>query len=183
MQQNLLVLTPRDAQAKLPDVNDILAALQDIKLVGQGFAWHDEWHYLPGERFLELITFLGCSPAINIEPSGDDSEFCHVAIVRDEKPRVFYADNARTPRCLLCKQELTDWRDWCDSPKGEHVCPHCGGSVQLDALNWRRTVAIAQGAIIIHGVHDSEAVPAEPLLLALEKATGTRWTYGYQQYR
>ncbi|MGD8514698.1 MAG: hypothetical protein PVF52_03720 [Granulosicoccaceae bacterium] len=183
MQDNCLVITPCDPQASLPAVDDMLALLRDIGLAADGFDWHGAQHYLPGERFLDLITFLGCSPSINIEPSGDGSEFCHIAIARYDTPQVFAADNARTPRCLHCKQELPNWRDWQYSPLVEYACPHCGEPLRLDRLNWRRTVAIARGALYIYGVHDSEAVPSELLLLALEKHTGKRWAYCYQQHK
>lgn len=182
MQDNRLVLTPCDTGASLPAQGELLRLLRELGLAGEQFEWQGEQHCLPGERFLDLISFLGCSPLINIEPTTDGSEFCHIVVARFDSPRFLAGKNTRQPRCPACKQGMPVWRDWVDTPLTAHRCPLCGAELQLAGLNWRRSAAVACAAISIYGVHDSEAVPTELLLTALERHTGQRWTYFYQQY-
>lgn len=181
MQDNRLVLYPRDAGYVLPADCDLPAVLRQLGLAGETLHWQGELHYRAGERFLDLVSFLGCSPAINIEPTEGDGEFCHIAVASYDAPQLLAGSNTRVPRCPACKGELTGWHAWKPAPIQEHACPHCDATLRLVDLNWRRTAAVACVAVYIYGVHDSEAVPSDLLMTALSESTGQRWAYYYQQ--
>ena len=68
------------------NVADIVTALQKTGFLGP--KWHSPEavsgeRYLIGESFLSQVTFLGCAPAIELEPIADQpgsTEFCHIEI-------------------------------------------------------------------------------------------------------
>lgn len=185
MNDHRLVLYPGNIDVTL-NRQSLIQALRGIGLAGEEHAWQGELHYLPGERFLEMITFLGCSPHIHLAPPEDDSlgsEYCHIGLSGfGDQPRFFGGDNVRTPPCPYCKQPLQDWREALADTDNFH-CGQCGEKLSLAELNWRRSAAYASCALQIWGVHDGEAVPAEALLTMLQQLSGSKWGYFYRQSR
>lgn len=185
MQHHCLVLYPLDpaTQVDAPLLQEALAA---TGLTGEAHDWQGEQHFLPGEAFLERVTFLGCSPFIHLLPPGDDAlgnEYCHIAIPdRGNGLRFLGGDNVRTPACPHCKQPLQDWREGLADSEA-FSCVHCAGPAPLPALNWRRSAAFARCSVHIYGIHDGEALPSERLMADLAAATGDEWGYFYSQSR
>ena len=183
MSDHRLVLYPTDIEVAV-DKDSLLQVLHDTGLVGDDHDWQGEKHFLPGERFLEQVIFLGCSPYINLAPPQDDaqgSEYCHIGLPGNCDTAEFIGgDNVRTPRCPFCKQPLENWRDGVASKDNFH-CQQCGEKLSLAELNWRRSAAYARCSVHIWGVHDGEAVPSELLMTALSKLTGCKWAYFYRQ--
>ena len=140
-------------------------------------------HYAAGPDFLRLITFLGCSPVVNLGGTEHGPE-CRVRLPTPlAAPRFLNGANTKPPRCPACRGELgTDaalGRVWERDSGTTVVCPHCGARTAVHLLDWRRTGAFVKTSIEITGIHESEAVPGEALLAALESASGVDWDYCY----
>ena len=188
---NRLVLYPTSPQCTVSG-DDLQQALRNIEFIQDGFNFESASHFLVGERFLEHLSFLGCSPHINIEPPVHgqeyDTEFCHVSLQLEEKPVFLAGSNLRAPACPACKKRSTavpaiavDGK-YIDS-KHEWQCPHCGQLQPFAELNWRRTAAVSQCAIHLWGIHESEAVPNESLMRCLREISGCEWDYFYRVTR
>lgn len=95
----------------IPDQPALIARLSDLGFVGAGYG-ETPGVYLAGPRFLQLITFLGCSPHLQLEPPADGSEdFCHIRLRGPFRTaRLLSAGNTRPPRCPGCGKGLTNWR-------------------------------------------------------------------------
>ena len=63
------------------------------------------------------------------------------------------------------------------------ICCRCGTEQGLSRLDWRRAACVGRSALIIDGIHESEAVPSEALLRALAEWSGVEWDYCYLRAR
>jgi len=183
MQDHRLVLYPLDSSLK-PDLQGLQQALLETGLIGERHDWQGQQHFLPGEHFLERVTFLGCSPFINLAPPENDaqgSEYCHIQLANVKEQAEFLGGgNVRVPRCPHCKQALDNWQAGLAEPES-FSCGYCGENVPLSSVNWRRSAAFACCSVHIWGIHDGEAVPSERLMTVLKEATGSDWGYFYWQ--
>jgi hypothetical protein len=140
-------------------------------------------HYAAGPEFLRLITFLGCSPAVNLG-GGKPGPECRVRVPAPfPVPRFLFGPNTKPPRCPACRGTLEEGvalgLAWERDDGSFAVCQRCGVQTPIPFLDWRRTAAFVKASIEITGIHESEAVPAEALLAALESASGVSWDYCY----
>lgn len=185
---NRLILYPRaiGARSSLPA---LLEVLQNVGLIADELAPESvnamKGHHLVGERFFEHVSFLGCSPHLKLEPSENGDEFCHVSVSCDDKVNFFYGDNVRAPQCPQCKAVENDWSAlvprWKKAPEVfTYQCAECGATKPLHMLNWRRSAGFAAVSVQIWGIHQSEAVPNDGLLNALEALTYCPWEYFYR---
>jgi hypothetical protein len=176
-----LLLHPADA-AWYPDCIDGLhSQLHSIGFIGKVLPENFDQGFLIGDKFLTLVTFMGCAPTINLQPdiNNPDHEFCAVRLrLEAEAPHLLVAVNYSEPRCPYCrsviKVELEN-----TLAENQMICEQCGESTQLHALNWRRTAGYARCFIEIAGVYPQEALPTEALLNALQKYSGCEWRYFY----
>ncbi|MEA3291571.1 MAG: hypothetical protein U9Q71_04610, partial [Pseudomonadota bacterium] len=91
------------------------------------------------------------------------------------RPALFFGTNRKAPRCGACRKIATE------SPPaaGAVVCGNCGAEQALADLDWRRSACVARSVLIVRGIYESEAMPAEVLLQKLEELTGAAWDYCY----
>jgi len=186
---NILYLTPRDFDVIPENPAALISALKDIELIGETFEYEGKEHYQPGEEFISLITFLGCSPVISLgEPGKTGEEFSHIAFEGPlEQPRFIAGNNIKIPRCPHCGHRFDPWRpvieDWEQSPATqEWPCPECGNMISAPQLRWRKCAGFGRFFIKIWGIFESEAVPNPNLLSLLEKHTGTPWVHFYVRH-
>lgn len=183
-----LVIYP-DNQDYLPHNRDeIEQALSEIQFTGETLVSHDDkLRFLVGEQFLNFVTFLGCSPAIEIEPPADGNEdFCHVQVSPVFPQLEFYADAAgKGPRCPNCRHEETNWQtlvtNWQVDKTLQYQCPECQQQTSVLDLNWRKAAYAAHVFIEVYSVFPNEAVLADKVLSTLEQATGVEWKYFYSR--
>jgi hypothetical protein len=188
---NRLVLYPREANTVVSE--SVLAeALGGIGFIDEPFMIEGDKRYFAGERFIDHISFLGCSPHINLAPpeSGqtDDTEFCHVSFLLADAPLFLAGDNLAAPSCPSCRKRqqsgelaLSPWQTVSEGLFWQ--CEHCGQEHPYAALNWRHTAAVARTSIHVWGVHESEAVPNESLLNCLRALGVGDWDYFYRVTR
>ena len=177
-----LILAPSDPLAPAPARESLLAALRAIGLAGAELDPARQT-FRAGERFLELISFLGCSPHVDFEPPAPDSEaFCHIALMGPfEEPVLLHGVNTAPPRCPGCGARLTDWRERVAAAHDALRCERCHRSLTAAELNWRRSGGFARMAVEVRNVFPSEAVPVPELMQCLRRETGREWTYLYVQ--
>ena len=190
-----LVLAPVDPEALPADTDSLITSLGRLGLTGLPFPVAGRTHYLPGERFLELISFLGCSPVVALAPPADPSAdpaahaeaFCHIGLwYAGEKPLFVGGRNTVSPRCPNCRQREESWQAlveaWTASPTAYRWrCPACSRHFQPFELDWRQSAGFGRFFVEVWGIHPAEAVPGEALLNTLMRATGTPWGYFYWQ--
>ena len=138
-----------------------------------------------GHRFLELITFLGCSPHIEISPSKDEKTgFCYVqiAVLKTGPEYIAGGLTNRQPRCSHCRDSVPQWRTaWKRGGKNPNsvsvTCPSCGTSQALTTLHWPKDTGFAQFYLLVENIFPGEAVPVPELMALLGKFSGCDWRY------
>jgi len=183
MQANLLILHPLEPERAF-ESDSLIESLRNIGFISEAMDFHGQCHYRPGEDFLQLVTFLGCSPVVSLgEPGITGDDFCHIAIPSPRRtPIVVAGKNAKPPRCPHCRQPDRDWHRQFETGQAvekQWVCPNCGHTAPAHQLKWRQSAGIARTFIVIWGIFEGEAVPSDQLLSTLEKVSGGPWTYFY----
>jgi hypothetical protein len=91
-----LLLHPADPGTAAVPEDRLAQELQAIGLIAGRKSLENAVFYPVGEHFLQLVTFLGCSPAIELDPPDDPQElesasatgrFCHIFIDTGERLR------------------------------------------------------------------------------------------------
>jgi hypothetical protein len=180
-----LVLHVRDPAYVPASMADLEQVLLQVGLIGK--AWGDgaQHRYLIGGHFLQLVTFLGCAPAIELEPPANgDAEFCHVGISEISPVSRFMADSQGVlSRCPHCRKRYEDWQSaiqyWHTDSAYQTQCPACRKSLSPMELDWCQSAGFGHFFISIFNIYPREAIPTEALLLALRKATNQTWDYFY----
>jgi len=178
-----LALHPVDIRWRPAEPEELVAALRDIRLIGKPWGEPTAGRYLIGEHFLQQVTFMGCAPAIALEPPTDGGAFCHVQLQVFETPRLCVDAVHFNPRCPACGRRSPDWKNalptWAQDPQTPVSCPLCGEAAAAHKLDFRRTAALASTFVEIHDIHPREALPTESLFAALERLGGGQWNHAY----
>jgi predicted RNA-binding Zn-ribbon protein involved in translation (DUF1610 family) len=178
MQAERLVLFPKDARSPVPDAAVLLAELGQAGLIGNE-SKQRTGTYLPGPRFMALLTFLGCSPTV--APGDDAMEDPNQYFVELPPPTpdisLIRDDRAPPGKCPACGNAVS--LPETISAETNMVCDHCGFAAPPYAWHWHHRVGFGRVWINVWGVHEGEAVPGEELLQRLEKLTGFVWNYAY----
>jgi hypothetical protein len=180
-----LILHVRDPDYVPSSVRQIERVLQEVGLIGEPWGEASQQRYLIGECFLQLITFLGCAPAIELEPpTNGNTEFCHVGISDFYISPRFLADTQNVlPRCPHCRKRFEGWQDaiqqWQDDPTYQAQCPACQMNLSPTELDWRQSAGFGRLFISIFNIYPREAIPTEALLHTLDQLTDQTWDYFY----
>ncbi len=183
-----LVLHPEDANYAPESSGMIQEVLHDAGFIGEACSVADSEHaqqaFLAGEQFLQLLTFMGCSPNINLVPQYEgDRDFCHIVLSPVfAQPRFRSHDRDVFARCPECGRRDTGWQAhierWqADTSLNEYVCPHCDKSLSLYDLRWRQMAGFGRFFIDVFSIFPQEGIPTNNLLSLLEKASARPWTY------
>lgn len=189
MAAHKLLLHPSDHLCPTVSVELLSDRLQAIGLIGQPVKLGDSRFYPTGENFLQLITFLGCSPAIELDPPPDpalidaasaEGRFCHVFLTCTDELQ-FRAD-ARTqpPRCPHCRVPEQMWQEKIKAWQKDRAnirwrCPDCDFTGLLTDLAFRKTAGFGKSFVEIRGIYPSEAIPGEALMGTLRALTDSDW--------
>ena len=181
-----LVLTPQDPYRLPPDPEALVADLQQIGLISQPL--EPGPGYLLGDNFMQLVTFMGCSPYIRLEPDESGEPFCHLLLDGPHaRPRLLTGKNTQPPRCASCRKRLNDWQrsfaSWQAQGDGwQAACPHCGHRQDPATYDFRQTAGCGRLLLFLENIFPQEAIPSPRLLKTLESRTENRpWIYFYQQ--
>jgi len=186
-----LILHAADPHWVPADAGELCRVLREIGLIGMEFSCAGRTHFRAGENLLHLLSFLGCSPAVALEPPAgqetlDDAAaaaFCHVYL-GEPQSQVQFVSGATVPRCPRCRCRVEHWQDlipqWQqDAMNCRWRCPGCGHDVRPHQLDWRQGAGFGRLFIEIWGIHSHEAVPSEQLLAALRRVSGGEWCFFY----
>ena len=185
MAENILILAPASFDTTPPDHDALRNALHQRRFIAQTLSMNGETHYLPGEEFMMLITFLGCSPMIMTGAEENNGEqFCHIAIEGPwDRPEFIAGDNVKSPRCPHCGHRYDDWqaliRLWHADPDAKTACAGCGEAISASQLRWRKCAGFGRFFIKVWGIFESEAVPSPNLLTLLREFSGLEWQHFY----
>jgi hypothetical protein len=171
-----LIFHPSQPETVIPH-QLLLEGLGELGFVSRPLEERAGESYAVGERFLELLTFLGCSPVINLS-AADGDKYCYLELLQYDAPRLIYGGQPFQPRCKACKQNLPDWQSQLQQQAIE--CLSCGKRMTLAEVNWRQSAGFASQFIIVHNIYLHEAVPGEKLMTTLQHlSSGTSWDYFY----
>lgn len=185
-----LLLCPVDPDCPAIDTGTLADRLQEIGLAGDAVSLGTDTGYRTGARFLQLMTFLGCSPAIELELPEDASaraaacaagQVCHIRLSQSDGRLRFRADaRMAAPRCPQCRQPVENWEARIDAWRSNPAdsgwrCGHCGHRGRLFDLNFRKSAGFGHTFIEIWGIHPNETVPVAALFDALEELSGCQW--------
>jgi len=181
MPSGSLILHPADPTA--PVLPDLESKLIELGLIGAKIPGLPE-AFFAGESFLQLVTFMGCSPAIRLEPDGPgDKEFCHLRLQRfPEETHFLYGSNTRPPHCPHCRHRIGEWPSCdtqiADQPETRRACPHCGRPSPPLEWNWRQQAGFGRIFLRVTPIFPGEAIPIDSLLRNLGEP-GPPWRYFY----
>ena len=180
-----LVLHPKMADYAPRSWDEIILALTTSKFLGNAYLVDAQQRYYIGDKFLQMLTFMGCSPHIEIEPREPGSiDFCHI-VFSEISENVLFRHHERDvfARCPECGRRDSNWLEyisvWTEKPDADYVCPSCASMISPYAIRWKNSAGFARLFIDILSVYPHEAVPTEQLLSLLKKATGQDWVYFY----
>ncbi len=180
MNNGSLVLYPKDPKVNPVAVPQLVHLLALIGLLGDPLE-EATAVFSVGERFLQLISFLGCSPYLQLDPPADgDDDFCHLAILGPyAAARLSYGEDTRPPRCPSCGAAMKAWREEVNS--GSVSCRECGTTHPLERIEWRKHAGYGRLFVEIRNIFPGEAVPVEELLTHLHDLGCGEWGYFYRR--
>ncbi|MCG6887581.1 MAG: phage terminase large subunit family protein [Proteobacteria bacterium] len=181
-----LILHPADPDYAPASVSDLAQMLHEIGLIGTAWGEPAAQRFLIGEHFLQLVSFMGCAPAIELAPGNMEQPFCHAGISPITSTPTYLADSRDVvPRCPHCRQRIETWPDWIEAWQGDRNfrtgCPACHVNLSPLELDWRHAAGFARVFISIFNIYPREALPTEALLIKLQQATAQTWNYFYQR--
>jgi hypothetical protein len=174
--QSRLVLFAGSGNLLCAKLEPLVQAMSQIGLIGSSVGQSGSAYY-PGDRFIDHVSFLGCSPNIALSPA-EGEHYCFVRFYPVQQDPVLHSgSNTRPPRCRQCERLVDNWLQ-CAAPD---FCEQCTLEQRQDNLNWRRQGAFSRWIIDIMNIYPHEAVPSSLLLASLQQASGVEWRYAYLQ--
>lgn len=175
--QCALFLCPEQHDFTVKDVSLFITQLQNTGLIDEAITERKDSYYA-GERFLDYIAYMGCSPAIQFEASDTRNDFCHIKIHQYDSARLIVSEiQTRAPHCPHCSKPV---KNWLDTKTTETIhCNLCDATSHISEFNWRKMAGYAQLFIKITDIFPKEAMPQQVLLDKLSAVFDTEWLYFY----
>ena len=182
---NKLAIYPLEFDYKLKNPDKFLASLVRTGFVSDSATSGDnKKRFLPGEKFMRHLTFLGCSPSVG--PGTADKSFNNYFIellTSNKNPGLIASPRLRPPECPGCGNRDIDGRAHqqirINQASPAWHCLECGQNYAVTEINWRYKLAVATDYIVVHGVFEGEAIPSDKFLDQLAGESGISWTYCY----
>jgi len=182
---NFLYLYSTDLTYFPENISQFIQQCQQYEFIGQAANNLGQNYYHIGDKFLNMVTFMGCSPYLKIYPENEnDTDYCS-AYISDDTSVTFINSNSNTgPRCPNCRKlvrsESELWKDWhSGNEKKSILCEHCNTSISFQDLDWRKNAGLVNFTIRISNIFPKEAIPSEQLLSQLKLFTNVEWKYFY----
>ncbi|CAA6806013.1 MAG: Unknown protein [uncultured Thiotrichaceae bacterium] len=175
--EHLLILHPANPETACTQ-KELITLLKEIQFID---AEEILSRFQIGDKFLQQVTFLGCSPNIELSPNGDQA-YVYVEIPQTTSEISFHSGkNLKFPRCPHCKETLKNIA--ADIAEANVInslsCLACKETFNPLGFNWRKSAFFGKCQVIIGNIYDAEAVPNENLLSYLAKLTNDTWKYSY----
>ena len=181
-----LLFSPRDSDWRASSACTLGETLLELGFTGDPVV-SDANRYLAGDSFLQSISFMGCSPAIELAPvyvaetgQPDWAKFTFIATVdRLDAISCYFDPQHARPRCYACQKINRQWLTTPFSLKESLICQHCEQAQTIAQVDWKDTGACARAFISVVNIFPREAVPVDAFLQQLAQATGQVWNYSY----
>lgn len=190
---NKLVLIPTDIDYRPESWDKIQGQLLQAQFIGKAIPQHmltfpKAQGFFVGERFLQLVTLMGCSPSLAFQPPDSGSlDFCHVEFsdLNQSGSAMFRCHSQGSmARCPQCGRRVADADAVLQSylsgeDSAQYVCTGCAHSGSPVDLAWRHRAGVARVFIDVYSIYPQEGIPTDQLLLLLEQTSTSAWTYFY----
>lgn len=138
----------------------------------------------PGENFMRLLSFVGCSPSIAADENpGSYNNYSIEVITSNNYLTLLAGYQTRSPVCPVCAgrtgEVLSAGEISIENNQVTWSCPQCKAIVPVEQIKWRNKLAVAKDYLQINGVFEGEVVPGDKFLKDLENETGIGWSYCY----
>lgn len=167
-----LVIQPTEPNWTPENPETLIRFLQAIELASIALNEND---FLVGEKFLDQISFMGCSPNIKLNDENKDGKFTFIRIKTTDTITALTSKYSFSPHCPHCKKPDKNWRELLQD--NQLVCSHCQTNSEAWKYNWRKSAGFGRCFIEITDIYPKEAIPQTSLLDALEKHFGVSWGY------
>lgn len=179
-----LLLCPSERTWVPPSRTEFIAMLQREGVVGVSAAGAVADRYFIGDAFLQLFSFMGCSPNIEFEPSDPAQpnwqEFVFIQICQEQQQPIWLVERGLAkPACPHCQRRSRDWLPQLNEEDQSLQCPHCQHTAGACEWRWYDAGACARQFISIVNVYPKESIPTDTLLSLLQERTGVPWHYFY----
>jgi hypothetical protein len=173
-----LLIHPSRPECRI-DIKKLLLLLDSIGFISRDSVQKDGL-FPVGNHFLQLVTFMGCSPHVRLEPEHPgDEDYVYIHLIESPSALLLASDNSRTPGCPRCrKPAFPDWSVF-EQENPLLVCQHCGTRLLPGELRWRTDAGLARLFIEINSIYPGEAQPVAGMMQQLREATGCEWRYFY----
>lgn len=167
------------ANLESKDITQLVTELQAIGFISRPINNSGtSTDFFTGDSFLDHIAYMGCSPAIQFEPSATNSNFCHIKIhLYNEAQLIASKKQSRAPHCPNCMLPAKNWID--NKTPTQIFCDQCNTTSNIEKFNWRKMAGYAQIFIEITDIFPKEAIPQSLLLDKLSDIFDTNWLYFY----
>lgn len=181
-----LVLYCADLDFYPADINHFINQCQQLGLLAGPAGSQQSDHFLLGERFMQYVSFVGCSPYLKLAPESDHDDNYSQAVIPLLKPDIsfFSTKPLPLPRCLHCKKPLSRISEaldrWEEDKKSVTVeCSSCQKTSELYELDWRRNAAFSRFYLAFSHIYPKEAIPGDGLIDWLRQYSRREWQYCY----
>ena len=172
-----LYLHPEQADFCIDDLAQFITRLQEYEFIA-GPITNQESSFYSGNKFLDYIAYMGCSPAIQFEASDGNQHFCFIRIHHYDNARLIVSQKqARAPHCPHCNKPVKEWQK--NKTKETLYCGQCDTTSNIAEFNWRKTAGYGRMFIEITDIFPKEAIPQQILLDKLTAICKTDWSYFY----
>lgn len=172
-----LYLCPQQHDFTVRDISTFVTQLQHNGLISEAIADRKN-SFFTGQRFLDYVAYMGCSPAIRFEASDTSKNFCHIKIHHYDTAKLIVSQKqSRAPHCPNCNRPV---KDWLRNKTEETIrCNLCNTTANIGDFNWRKVAGYARIFIEITDIFPKEAIPQQILLDKLTGICKTEWLYFY----
>jgi len=181
-----LVLHPQDANFSLTSWAGLITRMREVEILDKPLTKKQQNRFLVGERFLQYMTFMGCSPSVELTPPADGSlDFSHFHFSEIYPESQFRCASQNVfARCPHCRKRINSWTQavstWSKDPSAVNFnCDKCAEQVSLYQLGWRHTAGFARMFIDIVSIYPQEVIPTDQFFSFLESQTKVQWDYFY----
>ena len=182
------------------ELTELVKGLSGIKFIGQPvFSAESEdtqnsYEFCVGDAFLSSVTFMGCSPYIELEPPktlkpNEKADFCFVRVSKSKNENIIYhaeqlAELKTVPRCMQCRKVISNWSEQIQSIESASnsmklTCSNCTAVLTSKDLDWRKASGVGNIFVEVLNVYLQEGVPTDPFLQQLKEISSSEWQYFY----
>jgi len=179
-----LLLCPSARTWIPPSRTEFVVSLQKGGVLGQAAGDPSAGRFYIGDAFLQLFSFMGCSPSIEFQPRDsaqpgwDEFVFIHLSPVQAQ-PLWLVDRSMAKPACPHCQRRTRDWAEHYQETTQSLRCPHCQQTETVCEWRWYDAGGCARQFISIVNVYPRESIPTDTLLSQLQDDTGVPWHYFY----